>query len=73
MNRALQTYYGILREACPEAVWVVPRDEPALAGLLFTDTGYEYGAVPSHLNEYANRKIAGLIAKKLFAEKGAGS
>lgn len=31
----------------------------------FTDKEYEYGAVPSHLNEVTNKEIAGLIEKEL--------
>jgi hypothetical protein len=31
----------------------------------FTDKNYEYGAVPSHLNEIVNQKIAGRIGRLL--------
>ena len=32
----------------------------------FTDRGYEYGAVPSHLNELLNRELAEELAGKLW-------
>ena len=35
--------------------------EAAECQYYFTDREYEYGAVPSHLNELANREIAGMI------------
>ena len=53
-NAVLAGYYAYLRKICPDAVWISTADEP----LYFTDKNYEYGAVPSHLNEIANRRIA---------------
>ena len=53
-NILLKGYYNILRECCPEAAFIRTDDiEP-----LLTDEKYEYGAIPSHLNEIANEKIA---------------
>lgn len=34
--------------------------------LYFTDSEYEYGAVPQHLNEIVNKKIAGQIEEELI-------
>ena len=61
MNAVLQEEYAMLGEACPEALRITPRELPGLDGWLFTDEKYEYGAIPSHLNEIANRKIAGCM------------
>ena len=60
-NAVLQEEYAMLGEACPEALRITPRELPGLDGWLFTDEKYEYGAIPSHLNEIANRKIAGCM------------
>ncbi len=54
-NSLLSQYYAFMEELCPDAVVVRPSaGEP----LYFTDRNYEYGAVPTHLNEIVNRKIA---------------
>ena len=60
-NAVLAGYYAYLRKICPDAVWIRTADEP----LYFTDKNYEYGAVPSHLNEIANRRIAKRIQEAL--------
>lgn len=31
----------------------------------FTDDGYEYGAIPSHLNEVVNQEFAELVFKEM--------
>ena len=54
VNDVLRCLYGIVREACPAAV-VLPAYTCAD---YFTDEAYEYGAVPSHLNEIVNQRIA---------------
>ena len=56
-NRVLGRLYAIARETAPEAIFV-----PACtcAGC-FTDEAYEYGAVPQHLNDIVNQRIAQLI------------
>ena len=53
-NRLLRTCYAYLKEILPEAVFADPTEDE----LYFTDRAYEYGAVPSHLNELENQKIA---------------
>ena len=66
-NRLLARRYGMLKEALPEAV-VIPSVEEVNSGsgiLYFTDRMYEYGAVPSHLNELANRKLASAVQERL--------
>ena len=60
-NAVLAGYYAYLTKICPDAVWISTADEP----LYFTDKNYEYGAVPSHLNEIANRRIAKRIQEAL--------
>ena len=60
-NAILQDYYAYMKEICPEALVVSGADDP----LYFTDRNYEYGAVPSHLNEIMNQKIAEMIEEKL--------
>lgn len=53
-NDILRTYYKYLERLCPEALVVRPSEDR----LYFTDDRYEYGAIPSHLNEVVNQKIA---------------
>ena len=66
-NALLKKHYDILKDALPRAA-VIKTEEAADscgADLYFTDRLYEYGAVPSHLNELANRRIAAVIQEKL--------
>ncbi|MBQ6221748.1 MAG: glycosyltransferase family 2 protein [Solobacterium sp.] len=58
-NTILKKYYNHIREKYPEITFVSPSKMPEY----FTDKNYEYGAVPSHLNEIVNQKIAGEIEK----------
>ena len=67
VNRLLAGDYRALSAILPEARVVRPMEEPALSGLLFTDEKYEYGAVPSHLNEIANLRI-GAMVERLIGE-----
>lgn len=61
INSIVQQYYGYLKEMLPEALVISPsKDE-----LYFTDEKYEYGAIPSHLNEIENQKIAKQIEETL--------
>ena len=60
-NGILREYYGFLREAAPDAEVVSPAGDE----LYFTDAKYEYGAIPSHLNEIENQKIARRIEEIL--------
>ena len=53
-NRILEGYYRFLEENFPEVKVVDCTGD----SLYFTDKAYEYGAVPSHLNDLINRRIA---------------
>lgn len=53
-NRILKLYYNHIAESFPE-ISVIPVSG---CDLYFTDRKYEYGAIPSHLNEIVNRRIA---------------
>lgn len=57
MNRILEQYYMFFQQHCEKAKTV----EASECQYYFTDREYEYGAVPSHLNELANREMAGMI------------
>ena len=61
MNKVLKAHYEMLRAAFPDALVIRPQEEPQVRDLLFTDIKYEYGAIPPHVNELANRGIAALI------------
>ena len=61
INSILRQYYNYLKEILPEA----PVISPSKDDLYFTDEKYEYGAIPSHLNEIENQKIAKMIEKVL--------
>ena len=56
-NEVLRRCYIKLEEFCPEAL-VIRRDGEKL---YFTDRKYEYGAIPSHLNELFNQHLAAEI------------
>ena len=60
-NSILRQYYGYLKEVLPTA----PVISPSKDDLYFTDEKYEYGAIPSHLNEIENQKIAKQIEETL--------
>ena len=61
MNQILSVYYDYCRTHFPDIIFV-----PAYtANLYFTDQDYEYGAVPSHLNEIVNKTIAKMIADRI--------
>ena len=64
-NRELEQAYAFLRLLCPDALWIRTAQEP----LYFTDRNYEYGAIPSHLNEIANQQIAERIEALLTRER----
>ena len=61
MNRVLEGMYAELRTVLPDAEWISPAGDD----LYFTDWKYEYGAVPSHLNEIENARIARSIERSL--------
>ncbi len=60
VNRVLREYYDFIRT--DPRITVVPAAD---LKEYFTDENYEYGAVPSHLNEIVNRKIAERIRQIL--------
>ncbi len=64
-NGLLKKYYDYLEGLCPEAVIIRPSGD----SLYFTDDQYEYGAIPSHLNEVMNQRIAGMIQAVLKEKK----
>ena len=64
INRILADDYDYLRELCPDALFIQSTQEQ----LYFTDKNYEYGAIPSHLNEIVNQRIAQRIEKALSCE-----
>lgn len=59
MNSILDGYYHFLEENCSKLQVV----EASECGYYYTDKQYEYGAVPSHLNEVVNDEIAKKIEK----------
>ena len=61
MNAVLRQYYQYMKQLLPDAPVI------SLAGddLYFTDEKYEYGAIPSHLNEIENQRIAEKIEEAL--------
>lgn len=60
-NKLLQSYYGFFRKNCQNLLVV----EAWKSQYYFTDQKYEYGAIPSHLNEVANREIAGMAEREI--------
>ena len=60
-NRILDGYYRYIEENHPE----IPVMETTDLQEYFTDRNYEYGALPQHLNEIVNQKIAGRIHRLL--------
>lgn len=61
INKLLQSYYGFFRENCHNLLVV----EAWKSNYYFTDKKYEHGAIPSHLNERANREIAGMAEREI--------
>ena len=61
-NAVLGQLYAYARTACPGALFV-PASECAD---YFTDAAYEYGAVPQHLNDIVNQRIAASIEEVAF-------
>lgn len=57
MNRILGQYYMFFQRHCK----TVKAVETLECQYYFTDKEYEYGAIPSHLNELVNREIAGKV------------
>ena len=69
-NVLLAEMYEELAAADETIFRLVPEKEPEIREWLFTDEKYEYGAIPSHLNEIANRKIAESITAQLVLKNG---
>lgn len=63
MNEILRGYYDFFESCCKEGKVV----EASACSHYFTDRQYEYGAIPSHLNERVNREIAGQIERSIGA------
>lgn len=61
MNDILKQYYAYMKQIMPDALIVSPAGDD----LYFTDEKYEYGAIPSHLNELENQRIAEKIEEAL--------
>ena len=61
INSLLKEYYQELKGLIPDAVLIPAFREK----MYFTDEMYEYGAVPQHLNEPVNRRIARRIEDAL--------
>ncbi|MBE5978969.1 MAG: glycosyltransferase family 2 protein [Paenibacillaceae bacterium] len=62
INKMLKHYYSFFMSNCSFALDVETLD----CQYYITDKDYEYGAVPSHLNELVNREIAYRIEKLLI-------
>lgn len=62
INRLLQGYYGFVKENFKDVKYV----EAYKCDYYFTDEKYEYGAVPSHLNEVVNKEIASVIESTIY-------
>ena len=60
-NVMLKEYYAFLESLWPEATVIRFSEDP----LFFTDSKYEYGAIPSHLNELLNQQLAERIEQQL--------
>ena len=66
MNALLSRYYSLLESLWPEALVLRPAADP----LYFTDRKFEYGAIPSHINELFNQRLAEEIERR--AGRGTG-
>ena len=58
----MEGYYQFFADRCGEVKVIEVRELP----MYFTDRKYEYGAVPSHLNEIVNEEIAKQIEETLI-------
>ena len=66
-NARLMRCYRRMEALCPDALVYRPAGDP----LYFTDRAFEYGAVPSHLNERYNRRAAQAL-EALLSTGGTG-
>ena len=60
-NQILRGYYHFLEQLLPEAAVVRTEKDD----LYFTDRNYEYGAIPSHVNEIENARIAERVRRAI--------
>lgn len=61
INKILEEYYQFFVKNCPDVIIIEATENE----LYFTDENYEYGRLPSHLNDLANRAIAEKIEIKM--------
>ena len=61
-NRQLKAYYDFVAKE----YGYLPIIRASECECYYTDKDYEYGAVPSHLNEIVNRDIAKMIEKTIY-------
>ncbi|MBQ1888131.1 MAG: hypothetical protein II166_05600 [Firmicutes bacterium] len=61
INRVLESRYDHLMSILTDGILI----DPAKDDLYFTDRNYEYGAVPSHLNEIENQAISERIRERI--------
>ncbi len=61
-NRVLAQYYDYVRKRHP-SICIIPA---FTCDCYFTDKDYEYGAVPEHLNDIVNQRIAAMIETKVL-------
>ena len=66
INKNLADKYAFIKEKFGQINFV----EAYKSDLYFTDEEYEYGAIPSHLNEVANKLIAKKISKEMDKKIG---
>lgn len=64
INRILEGYYQFVEENYPNIKIIDPTGDK----YYFTDKEYEYGAIPSHLNDLVNRRIAGKIEEQILGK-----
>ncbi len=65
MNAMLKEYYTFLESLWQEARVIRFTEDP----LFFTDCKYVYGAIPSHLNELLNQRVAAEMEQFLLINK----
>jgi len=66
MNQILEEYYQFFTENYSDVALI----ESAESELYFTDESYEYGKLPSHVNDLVNREIAAKIEAKIIGGIG---
>ena len=64
LNQILKQYYNFAADNCQQILWVKAFESK----YYYTDKQYEYGAVPSHLNEVVNLEIAKKIESVIRGE-----